>query len=141
MEEVIEEAAPPSPPRAATPPVQQETEEEEVMDEEIVADSPPTREEAPTQGTDTPAAAAGAAATEEAGDASGDQGDEAPMEPTAAGAGGERTPSPQRDLEVGNERGAPTSPRAAPEAAAMSQVAQHPHGEWFDFTKGKRILQ
>ena len=88
------------------------------MDEEIVADSPPTREEAPTQGTDAPAAAAGAAATEEAGDASGDQGEEAPMEPTAAGAGGERTPSPLRSLEVGDEGGAPTSPLAAPEAAA-----------------------
>ena len=34
----------------------------------------------------------------------------------SAGAGGERTPSPQRALEAGVRGGAPTSPQAAPEA-------------------------
>ena len=61
------------------------------MDEEIVVEPPP-EVEAPTQRTDAPAAAASASATEEAVGAHEEP--EVPLEPTGAGVGGERTPSP-----------------------------------------------
>ena len=86
------------------------------MDKEIVVE-PPREEEAPTQRTDAPTAAASASATGEAGGAPEEPEAEVPLEPTGARVGGERTPSPQRAPEAGNEGGAPTSPQAAPDAA------------------------
>ena len=87
------------------------------MDEETVVEPPPEEEEAPSRGADASDAATDAAATEGASGAPEEQEAVVPPEATSAGAGGERTPSPQRVLEAGNGGGAPTSPQAAPEAA------------------------
>ena len=85
------------------------------MDEEIVMEPPPVEEEAGSRGADAPEAVADTAVTEGAGDTPEEPEAEVPLEPTGAGAGGERTPSPQRAPEADNEGGALTSPLAAPE--------------------------
>ena len=115
-EEEAQGATPPSPTRVATPPVQEETEEGR-MDEGTVVGPPPEEEEAPSRGADASEAATDAAATEGASGAPEEQEAVVPPEATSAEAGGERTPSPQRILEVGNGGGAATSPQATPETA------------------------
>ena len=78
------------------------------MDEEIVIDQPP-EEEAGSRGVDAPEAVADTAVAGGAGDAPGEPETEAP---TGSGVGGEKTPSPQRAPEAGDEGGALTSPLA-----------------------------